>query len=405
MITCKSEIIYNTRCMFIASLILFFGSTALAQDQHLIHEEGEEREHSEESNEIHLGERQLALLNIETAAAEEGSAAALIEAPATVHFNADRIALVGPLLHSRILEVSRDLGDEVERGATLAVLESVELGKVKASFLAAQARLDSRQAEYQRDQRLSQQQVTSEAHLLETRAAYLEAQAELDALIAELRLYGLSREEISAISADSEIPLSRYTLTAPISGVIQSRDLIPGQSVGPDETPIQIVNTNSLWLYIDVFERHLEEMAPQQEVIFSLRISPDRIFRGQTNWISRELDATSRTLRVRATIDNSGQFLRAGMFGTAQILTESDKKLPMISVNAVQNLHEGEQVVFVPGDEPGAYLARPVTSGEEAGGMVEITSGLEAGEMVVVSGAFDLMSALTAGDRSAEHSH
>lgn len=396
--------IYDKRFFLPATLLfsLLPSSNAFAQDQHL-DEAGHEGE--EARNEVNLEDHQLRLLTIETAVVESGSAEAVVEAPATVKFNADRIALVGPLLDSRVLQVTRDLGDEVQQGDVLAVLESVELGQVKSAYLGATARLESRQAEFDRDQELARQQIISQAHLLETRAAYLEAQAEVDALRAELRVYGVSTDSLNAISVDAAVPFSRYNLTAPISGVIQHRNLVSGQTLSSNETPIQIVNTDSIWLYIDVFERNLAQLAPQQVVSFRLRALNDRVFRGTTNWISQELDEASRTIQVRAVIDNPDHSLRAGMFGTAQILTNSDRDQPLVPIDAVQTLDEGEQVVFVPGHGPGAYMARPVTTGQEAGGMVEINHGLSAGEQVVITGAFDLMSTLTSNTRSAAHVH
>lgn len=386
------------------SLFVVTYSTALvAQDTH--EDSDMHSEHSGEGNEIHLSAQQLQQLDIQTDVVAGGSASAVVEAPATVHFNGNRVARVGPLLNSRVLEIVRDLGDEVNEGDTLAILESVELGRIKASYLAARARAESRQAEYNRDQQLAEQQIISEAHLLETRAVFLETQAELDALRAELRLYGLNEAEIDAISTDSDLPLSHYRLVSPLAGVIQRRDLVLGQNLAANQTPVHIVNTDSLWLYIDVFEQDLSNMAAGQPVSFNARGLGQRVFHGNTNWISRELDETSRTLRVRAVLENPDQNLRAGMFGTAQIITESATRLPLVPVNAIQNIGEGEQVVFVPGHESGAYLAQHVTTGDEAGGMVEIQSGIAIGDTVVVSGAFDLMSALTAGGRSADHSH
>ena len=61
--------------------------------------------------------------------------------------------------------------------------------------------------------------------------------------------------------------------------------------------------------------------------------------------------------------------------------------------------------MFVPAEEDHAFRAVPVTLGHEGNGWVEITAGIAAGDPVVFEGAFDLMSALTASARSAEHGH
>ncbi|MDZ7826493.1 MAG: hypothetical protein U5R48_11300 [Gammaproteobacteria bacterium] len=96
--------------------------------------------------------------------------------------------------------------------------------------------------------------------------------------------------------------------------------------------------------------------------------------------------------------------LRDGLYGQAKIRTASAARWPMVPIDAVQEI-EGTTRVFVPGDEPGSFVAQPVELGEEGNGLVEVRSGLAVGDRLVVGGAFDLMSALTARTRSAAHSH
>lgn len=366
----------------------------------------EEAGHEEEgSNEIHLTASQRERLDLRVAPAEGGSASSVVQAPATVRFNANRIARVGPLLESKVVEVTRDLGDNVRAGDTVAILESVELGRTKARYLSATARLEAAEAEYRRDEMLAEQQITSEADLLESRAGFHVTRAERDALRAELRLYGLGEEQIDTIDVGGETPLSRYLLTAPMDGVIQRRDAVPGQPLSPQETPIHIVNNERMWVMVDVFEQALPRVAPGQTVQLSVRALPGRTFTGTSDWVSRELDEESRTVQMRAVVENEDGALRAGMFGTASIITGSEQDYALVPVDAVQTLEENQQVVFTPAAEEGAFLATPVETGLESGGMVEIVSGLRPGEPVVFTGAFDLMSALTASGRSAAHNH
>lgn len=353
---------------------------------------------------IHLTEAQFARLDIEVAAAEAGRASAYVEAPATVAFDDDRVARVGPRLSAKVVEVVADLGDRVEPGDPVAIMDSVALGKAKARHLTTRAHLQTVRADYQRQRTLAEKQIASEAVLMDAEANLAEAEAEHDAADEELRLYGLSADEIDDVEADSDQPLSRYVLTSPIAGVVQRRDLVPGETVGPGDTPIHIVDTRRMWLSIEASEQAIPELATGLPVILTVRPLPGREFTGRTDWVSRELDAQARTLRVRAMVDNPDGLLRAGMFGTARIRTGSEGDYALVPVDAVQSL-EGREVVFVPGDEPGAFRAVGVVTGREAGGRIEIRSGLEPGADVVTAGAFDLTSALTAADRSATHSH
>ena len=226
----------------------------------------------------------------------------------------------------------------------------------------------------------------------------------MDVVHERLRLYGLDSAAIEHIEPDAAEPLSFFRLRSPVAGVVQRRDVSPGQTVGPTETPIQVASLDRLWVMIDAFEQDVPLLRTGQPVRLSARSLPGRTFDAVIDWISYELDPETRTVHVRAVVDNPGGMLRAGMFGTAAIQVGSDAGLATIPVDAVQTL-EGRPVVFVPGDEPGEFRAVPVVLGSEAGGSVAILSGPAPGDRAVVRGAFELMSAATAGGRSAEHEH
>ncbi|TKA89158.1 efflux RND transporter periplasmic adaptor subunit [Guyparkeria sp. SB14A] len=367
------------------------------KDSHQGHEEAG-------ADAVHLTDEQLDPLTIRTAPAEPGSAESLLSLPATVSFNADRVAMIGPRVRAKLVRMNKGLGDPVSAGEVIAEMDSVALGQAKAAYLKARARFETARSNYERQKGLNAQQIASDATLVEARGRYREARADRDAAVETLRLYGLSREAIEAIDANSEQPLSRYSLTSPIDGVLQRRAVSPGQTVGPESTPIHVVDTETVWLEMDAFEKQIADLAVGQTVRLSLPALPEQGFQGRVDWISRELAADSRTLTVRAVIDNPDDLLRAGMFGTATVQTDGHPGALLVPVGAVQRF-EDKPHVFVSGDEPGAFRAKPVTVGHESNGMIEVRSGIEAGQPVVVEGAFDLMSILTAGGRSAAHSH
>ncbi|WP_052367942.1 efflux RND transporter periplasmic adaptor subunit [Algiphilus aromaticivorans] len=371
------------------------------------HEEGGEtghERHAQEERVLHLEPAQREQLSLRIAPAEAGTATDSVQAPATLAFDADRMARVGPRLEAKVLDVSRDLGESVAAGDRVANLDSVALGRAKAAYLTARAKLSAERANHQRHEKLAEQQIISQEKLLSSRATYLQAQAERDAARAELRLYGMSEDAIGRIAAGGDTPLSRYPLTAPIGGIIQQRDLVPGQTLSAQDTPIHIVNTERMWVLIEADAQDLPRLAPGQPVSLSLRALPGKRFEGTTNWVSRELDEAARTVRVRAEVANPNGALRAGMFGTARIVTDDSARYALVPVDAVQTI-DGEQVIFVPGDETGVFRAVPVVTGAEGNGRIEIREGLSPGDRVVTDGAFDLKSALTASGRSAAHSH
>jgi|GEM_PF-219907 len=353
---------------------------------------------------VHLTPAQRDRLDIRIREAESGSATAVVSAPATVAFDSDRVARIGPRLNAKVLKVTADLGARVKAGDTVAILDSVALGQSKAAYLTAAARYQTRLAAYRRNKKLADDKIISDATLLESRAEYSQARAEREAARAELKLYGINEAAIDDIGTNNGPPLSRYPLTTPMAGVVQRRDLVPGQSVSANETPIHVVDNSRMWVIIEADEQSLGRLQTGLTVKLNVRPLPDQTFTGEVNWISAELDAQSRTVRVRATVDNPDGVLKTGMFGTARIQTQSERQFALIPIDAVQSMGE-RSIVFVPGDEPGAFRAVPVVLGAEGGGQIEVRQGLSAGDAIVATGSFDLASVLTAGGRSAAHSH
>ncbi|WP_234568356.1 efflux RND transporter periplasmic adaptor subunit [Rhodohalobacter sp. 614A] len=380
------------------------------QDGRAIHELPQQdiEEHSEadeeHTQEVHLTNQQLAGLNIVVDTLRSGSTRSVIERPATVTYDLDRIAKVGPRIEAKVVCVLKDLGEYVEEGEPIVQMSSVELGKIKADYIRLKAALKKEEAHYGREQNLYNQEISSQAELLQAELEYEQAQADLNAISEALRLYGLSEQSIENIKAGNETPLSYFYLSSPLSGTIQHRELSPGQTVTPDETPIHVADLSEVWVMIDAYEQDISFLETDQSIELTVRSIPKKSFEGTLNWISYGLEEETRTMPARAKVNNSNGELRAGMFGTVRIHTNREQKTTIIPVDAIQQMN-GENHVFVPGDEEGSFRSVQVTLGNENAGYVEVLAGLAPGSEVVVAGAFDLKSALTAGSRSASHSH
>jgi cobalt-zinc-cadmium efflux system membrane fusion protein len=284
------------------------------------------------------------------------------------------------------------------------MMSSVELGKAKAEYLTARARLERDQKAYEREKNLHEKKISSEADLLAAKAEYEHARAHVQAAKETLRLFGLDQEEIDQIQAGGENPLCDLELASTIEGSGQKRDLSTGQTLTSNGTPINLATPTQLWVMINAFERCAPLLSPGQNVELDVRSLPGRTFKGKTDWVSYALDPKTRTIRVRAIIQNPDLALRAGMFGTARIYTGQEIQNALIPIDAVQTV-EDRKVAFVPGEEPGSFRAVDVRLGNETDGYAEVLSGLKPEDRAVTSGAFHLKSILTARTRSAAHHH
>ena len=362
------------------------------------HEEEREEKHNEEEGAVHLTEAQQSLLNIAVSPAASGRANENIRAPVEIIFVPDLVAKVGPLLEAKVSKVLVDLGDRISTGDTLATLDSVMLARVRARMQSLTAKKTAAEAEYKRERSLQKQGISSEEEFLAAKARFLTMAAELNAAREELKAYGVSSSQSDASG------LASYALKSPINGVLEKRDVVIGQTLSASDTPFLVVNNRKVWAMIKVAESDIDQLTLGNDVRIQLPSGKPRVYVGKVSWISTQRDETSRTVLVRAEVDTPEGYLRPGMFGTALVSSPSDAALPLVPRDAVQTV-EGRDVVFVPGAERGEYQATPVKIGAEANGWIEIQEGIRSGQVVVANGAFDLMSALTAKNRSASHGH
>jgi len=392
----------------LGSLLTGCGSNSDSQANRQTEQHQPESQHSEETDqharEVHLTEKQENSLGIKVETLSEGDASSTISRPASVRYDLDQIAKVGPRIEAKVVKVIKDLGERVTQDEPIALMSSVGLGKAKAEYIRLRTELKAEKAHYEREKSLYEQEISSRAEKLQAEAHYQEAKAAYNAAAESLRLYGLTKNDVQNIEAGSDRPLSHFYLTSPLDGVIQERDISPGKTISPNETPIQVANLSKMWVMIDAYEQDIRYLNKGQNVSLSVRSIPGETFEGKTDWVSYSLEKQTRTMPVRAVIENPNQKLRAGMFGTARISTGKERNVAMIPIDAVQTI-EGEQVVFIPGNEEGSYKPVEVMLGSENEGYVEIASGLEPGQQAVIAGAFDLKSALTAQGRSASHGH
>jgi Cu(I)/Ag(I) efflux system membrane fusion protein len=117
--------------------------------------------------------------------------------------------------------------------------------------------------------------------------------------------------------------------------------------------------------------------------------APGVILRGSSSWIDAALDPQTRTLAVRAEVDNPGGRLRPGLSGRARLRVPiGSQENPPLVVPATAVVDTGLRQIVWREDEEGVLEPVEVTVAARAGPACAISSGLEEGERVVVQGAF-----------------
>ena len=257
-----------------------------------------------------------------------------------------------------------------------------ELSGARGSLATAQnALVKARQtrqvadAAYERERRIFRQNLNNISQVQAARSTLVGAQSDLRAAQTALALFK------SAPGGRASVPI-----TAPIAGVVQSREVAPGEVLDADANLMTLVNLNTLAVEAAIPESSIARVRPGSQVKLTVAAVPGRAFTGQINYLASQLNPQTRTLTARALIPGGGG-LRPGMFARGQIVTALAGAAVTVPADAIQDL-EGEKMVFVAGKEANHFEKRAVEVGATQNGRALIKSGLKPGERIVVTGAF-----------------
>ena len=314
----------------------------------------------------------------------------------SITYDPNRVSHVGPRTDGRVLTLRANLGDRVSRGEVLAVLESPEVGQLRAEEREAEELVRIARENYAREQGLARQGISSRKELLDAEAELRRNQAALRSAESRLDVLGAAHDHSQG---------GRFSLTAPFAGSVVARDASPGGMATPADTLFTVADLSRVAIELDVFERDLARVRRGQPVAVTVTAYPGRTFQGRVAYLGEVLDPQNRTVEARVEIPNPDGALKPGMFATARIqVGGGGPALVVVPQDALQDVG-GRRVVFVPGVRPGEFRPTPVEVGETLdGGRVVIRAGLAPGARVVVAGAFALRSELARAELSeAEH--
>ena len=352
---------------------------------------------------VTLSAERIAAAKIRTTPAERRALAPELETTGEVGYEEERMAHVSPRISGRVVRANAGLGDEVRQGSVLAVIDSVELGQARAAYAAATTRADLASETYEREKGLYEQRVSSQREMLEAKAAYLEATTYRDSALETLRLYGQSGSDGPRLGDPGA---SLLNVLAPIAGRVVEKHVVVGELVNPERSMFTIADLGHVWVWIDVFERDLAAVHLGDGVEIRVDAHPKQSFAGEITYQSPQVAADTRTVRARIDVANPEGLLRPGMFAKVRLTdphSESSDTSLVVPVAAV--VRQAKAIfVFVPAGE-GRFGVRPVETGREVGGFVEILSGLAAGDHVVSEGTFFLKSELAREELGEGHSH
>jgi cobalt-zinc-cadmium efflux system membrane fusion protein len=331
-------------------------------------------------------------IGIETAPVVKERHAHRLTCNAETAYDARRSAEVLPRVAGVLREVRVDLGQVVHKGDLLAVVDAAQVGAAKAQYLMARSAVELAQVTYDRTVKLTQARAAPGKNELEALTALNQAKATLLDAEQKLRNLGFSDANLSRTVKDRDIK-NLLEIVAPIDGTITAWDATIGEAVEPTTQLFGMANTTRMWLWIDVYEQDIAGVASGQPLTFTISGMKAPIFSGRVTWVGTEVNATTRTARVRGELANPDGRLRANQFGQAQIQVEPEHEALVVPRVAVQE--DGDvSMVFLPLSGAAYRSQRVETKPTDRDDVIEVVRGLEPGQRVVTTRAYMLKSEL-----------
>ncbi|GIW98844.1 MAG: hemolysin D [Pirellulaceae bacterium] len=349
-----------------------------------------------------------------------------------------------PRIAGYVGEIDADIGQVVEAGAVLAVIEVPEMDEQRRILLAelasAQARrrryeaevelagaelrsatarlaqaeseaekanaaLAAAEAEFQRTRDLVQRRSLEPRLLDEVRLRRDAALAEQEAAkstvasaqaavgVAEARV-AVAQSELDAAQAAIEVAqrtlaeletrMAYREIKAPFRGVITERQVELGQLVAAEGSPLfTIAAIDRVRVQVPIPEADVGWVGVGQSMELRFPAFPaEQVWNVAVTRTSTALDEQTRTMIVEAEFENTDRKLLPGMFGVATITSAQAAEVAALPARALRFTEAGEAYVYAVAD--GDTVRRmPVTTGQDTGHLIEILAGIEVGTLVV----------------------
>jgi membrane fusion protein, copper/silver efflux system len=178
---------------------------------------------------------------------------------------------------------------------------------------------------------------------------------------------------------------ARFTLGAPVAGVVAELGVRDGAAVSPGMTLFRIAGLEKVWAVAEIPEAQAVRLVRGQKVKAALQADPAQTFTGELQEILPEVSANTRTLKARFEVDNRAGKLTPGMLLRLQVNGPAVERL-VVPAEAV--IRTGTRAVAIVRKPNGAFEPRDVKLGADLGERLEVLEGLVEGEQVVASGQF-----------------
>ncbi|SGY98512.1 efflux RND transporter periplasmic adaptor subunit [Moritella viscosa] len=210
-----------------------------------------------------------------------------------------------------------------------------------------------------------------------------------------LSALGINQTQIKQLTRAKKV-IQNVTISAPESGYITKLAIREGAYITPSAQIIEAGLLTEIWLQAEIFESQAGQVQVGDKAKMQVDSFPGKTWLGEVDYIYPELNAATRTLKVRIKIANPDEQLKPNMFATLTLSSQQQTKAIQVPREAIIRSGTLDRIVLAKGN--GQYQSIKITLGRESAGYVEVLAGLKDGDNVVTSAQFllDSESSLTA---------
>jgi membrane fusion protein (multidrug efflux system) len=280
---------------------------------------------------------------------------------------------IAPELAGTITEIAFEPGAVVNKGDLLVRLDtSAEVAQLRA----LEAQVELARLNLERERTLRSQDLISQSELDGAEATLKQNQASADAIKASI---------------------DKKTIRAPFSGRLGIRLANLGQFLDVGKPIVSLQSLSPIYADFSLPQQDLAQLKTGLKVRLTIDAFPDKAFEGSLTAINPDLDATTRSVGLQATFENTDQLLRPGMFARVEVLLPEQKSVLVIPITSILSAPYGDSVYVIEpapakdGAPPGLTVRQQfVKVGRARGDFIAVESGLKVGDRVVSSGVFKL---------------
>jgi len=323
---------------------------------------------------------------VETAIVEFSPSHQALVLSGKVAYGEDRYSKISSPLQGRVVEVRAHLGDRVKAGDVLLIVDSPDIAQAYSEYVKEDSELQyaTRAQDLAKD--LYENKAMPLKDLKQAENELVKARAEFRRAKERLLSLRVPADELTK-PLDKQKITSRFEMKSPLTGIVVERAVTPGQSVGGDPAQVlfTVADLDMLQVLADLYERDLALVREGQFAKVTVEAYPGVDFPATLAAIGDVVDPATRTIKVRAWVNNDPHKLKPEMF--ARLHLDVGDATPFIAVPREAVLEsDGKQFVYVV-EEPNRYVKREVKVSNISTDQVRVLEGLTRGQRIVIRGA------------------